>query len=199
MMPAHSSGAAFSLSRASGIGMTKRAGTRTASAKPPLRWTQVGCACGHRFSLPRRHHAHWPQLPACQPYANALPWLKILDGRAHGLYRANDFMARNERIFADLPVIVDQVQIAAANAAVADTYIHLVCAQCPDFIPVSKQLGPGSMCRIASDLWHRSSRSLWRSWFAEPAAFRFHTKRECHLLHLDRDHLIAGYHCVHGD
>jgi hypothetical protein len=80
-------------------------------------------------------------------------------------------MTRNERIFADLPIIVDQVQIAAANAAVADTNIHLICAQCPNFIPEGKQLGPGSMCCIASDLFHRSSRSLWQSWRSSPLPY----------------------------
>jgi hypothetical protein len=90
-----------------------------------------------------------PRLPA---HAYSLARLQVADRGANRFHGAHYFVAGNERKFADLPIVVDQVQIAAANAAMADTNLHLVGAQLSNFIPVCKQFGPGSMCCIASDL-----------------------------------------------
>jgi hypothetical protein len=72
-------------------------------------------------------------------------------------------MAGNERKSADLPIVIDQMQIAAANATMADTDFDFICTQLSNLIPVRKQFGPGSMCCIPSDLWHCSS--CTPSWF----------------------------------
>jgi hypothetical protein len=37
-------------------------------------------------------------------------------------------VARHEGKFADLPIVIDQVEIAAANATMTDTDFHLISA-----------------------------------------------------------------------
>jgi hypothetical protein len=94
------------------------------------------------------------RLPA---YTDTLTRLEVLHCGTDGLYGPYDFVARNERKFADLPVVVNQMQIAAANTTMTDTNLYFVRTQLSGVIPVCKQFGPGSMCGISSDLWHRSS------------------------------------------
>src|ERR1700748_2974388 len=60
---------------------------------------------------------------------DTLPRLQVPDRCADRHHGADDLVAWNERNPADLPVVIYQMQIAAANATMADTYFYLVCSE----------------------------------------------------------------------
>jgi hypothetical protein len=60
--PAHSSGAACSSGKLSGIGKQKRSSATVYSAIPPSMSRPVKRAFGHRFSRPLRQYRHSPQV-----------------------------------------------------------------------------------------------------------------------------------------
>jgi hypothetical protein len=70
-----------------------------------------------------RTRAATPGLPAD---TNTLARLQVLDCGADGFYGTHDLVARNERELADLPVVIDQVEVATANATMTDTNLYFI-------------------------------------------------------------------------
>ncbi len=63
------------------------------------------------------------------PYTHSFTNRPILDTRTHRYNRPHNLMTRNKRILAHPPVVVDQVHIAVAHAAVRDLDFNLIGTQ----------------------------------------------------------------------
>ena len=124
-MPAHSMGAADAESKPSGIGTAKCESERTEWAKPPNPARQVGLDCAQRFSFWSRHHSHAAQLPRCQPTPTLLAGPKITDLAPHSRDDSNDFMPWDEWVGRDPQIVINEVKIRMAYAAVSDAHINL--------------------------------------------------------------------------
>ena len=160
VIPPHSSGAAFSLSSTSGTGIANLEFTRTRvriSAIPP----DTG-----RLRLRAQMFVALPapladaaaiRLPA---NPNPLAHLAVLHILAHRDNRPHNLMARDKRIFADPPVVVDQMNVGVAHPAMRNLYLNLVRFQLARLILVRHQLCAGCMHGQSMYLTHRKSFSL---------------------------------------
>jgi hypothetical protein len=59
------------------------------------------------------------------PHADTISLFEVLHQASFSSHRSHDFMARNERIGTYLPVVIDKVDVAVANAATlhSDLYV----------------------------------------------------------------------------
>jgi hypothetical protein len=67
---------------------------------------------------------------------------------------ADDLMAGDERVTADSPVIVDQMDVGMADAAVGDANFDIVWAELSGRVTKREQLGSGGVRRESLDLGH---------------------------------------------
>jgi hypothetical protein len=65
--------------------------------------------------------------------------------RADRCYLADDFVAGDEGIFADAPVIRNQVQIAVANSAMRDANLHFLRTQYSRVVAKGKKFCAGGV------------------------------------------------------
>ena len=159
VIPPHSSGATFSLSSPSGTGIANREFTRTASAYPPFRPTQVGCDMRAQVLVALPAPLADPAAIRLPADPNALANLAVLHIRAHRRHRPHNLVPGDERVLAVPPVVVDQVDIRVAYPAVRNLYLYLICLQLARVIPVRHQLRTGGMHCQSMDL-NCSHRSL---------------------------------------
>src|SRR5271156_238316 len=61
------------------------------------------------------------------PHALAHPWTAHIGAHPH--HRSHNLMAWNKRVLAETPIVVDQVHVAGANAAVRDLDLDLMSPQ----------------------------------------------------------------------
>ena len=95
-----------------------------------------------------------PQEFDCQPRPTRCPTsteLNLTANRRDGSY---NFVARNEWIMADTPIVCNQVKIAVANPTVRNGDLDLLQAQISWVIVVWQELCPGRMCCKSLNLCH---------------------------------------------
>ena len=65
---------------------------------------------------------------------------------------ADDLVAGNERVAADAPVVVDEVDVGVADAAVSDADVDVVGPEFSGRVAEGKQLGSGGVGRESLDI-----------------------------------------------
>jgi hypothetical protein len=78
---------------------------------------------------------------------------------------ANDFVAGNERVLADAPIVVDQMNVAAADAAMRDGNLHVMLLEIAGFVLVRQKLGARGMRGESLDHGHNRSPLAMAGWF----------------------------------
>jgi len=86
--------------------------------------------------------------------ADPLAYGGAVDVRADGGYGADDLVAGNERVAADAPVVVDEVDVRVADAAVGDADLDFIGPELSGRVAKGEQLGSGGVGRESLDLWH---------------------------------------------
>src|ERR1700749_1314038 len=77
-----------------------------------------------------------------------------------GDHFAHNLMAGDERIVADAPVVVDHVDVTAADAAVRNSNFHFVRLDVPGIVLIGQEFGAGGMC--GETLKERHERCPWQ-------------------------------------
>ena len=70
---------------------------------------------------------------------------------------ADDFVAGNEWVLADAPVVVDQMNVAAADAAMGDGNLHVMLLEIAGFVLVRQKFGARGMRGKSLDQGHNRS------------------------------------------
>ena len=95
-----------------------------------------------------------PQESACQPMPTRSPTLRGRDGGADGGDGADDLVAGDEGVFADAPVVVDQVDVGVADAAVGDFDFDIGGGQLARIVFEWQQMCTGRMRGQTMELTH---------------------------------------------
>src|SRR5271163_3882345 len=101
-------------------------------------------------------------------------------------------MARDEGIAADAPIIVDHVDVAAADAAVGDGNFDLVGLDVPRIVLVRQEFGTGGMSGKTMKQRHERCPWQWNVVQGVPEGPRKST-----LFDFYRDHLHTTEHGLH--
>jgi hypothetical protein len=93
-------------------------------------------------------------LPA---HSDTLTDSMALNIASHLYYRSHNLVARDKGIFAEAPVVVDQVNIAVAHPTVRDLDLDFICKQVARIELVRKQMRTGSMYSKTMYFTHQES------------------------------------------
>ena len=77
-----------------------------------------------------------------------------VDVGADGGDGSDDLVAGDERVAADAPVVVDEVDVRVADAAVSDADLDVIGAELSGRVAEGKQLGSGGVGRESLDIRH---------------------------------------------
>ena len=110
--------------------------------------------------MPRLHHSHSPQEFDCQPRPTRWPTLSERTCGADGGDGADDFVAGNEGILADAPVVGNQVKVAMTNAAVGDADFDFLQAQFTRVVAKRQKFGSRRVSCKSLNLGHGRSAVL---------------------------------------
>ena len=118
--PPHSSGAASTSLKESGIGNTKSARAVMVSAYPPSRSHPVNTASAQRFSVPLRHWCALTTRAAEPGHTDSITDPPPVDAGADGSHPADDLMTRDDRQVSGDQVTLCQLQVRSTHSACGD-------------------------------------------------------------------------------
>ena len=97
-----------------------------------------------------------PQLSACQPTPTRSPMARSRTSEPTAVTVADDLVTGNEGVLAEAPIVVDEVNVGVADAAVRDANLNLVGLQLSGVVFVSQQLGTGRVHRKTVNFTHET-------------------------------------------